>query len=327
MQSIYPIKFKPIFKDKIWGGQKIKNLLNMDFGELPNCGEVWLLSGVEGNPSVAENGYLAGNELNELVEVFMGDLVGDKVYDRFGDQFPILVKVIDSNDWLSIQVHPDDALASKRGIGYGKTEMWYVMQAESDAQLISGFNREMSKEEYLNFLESGQLKTVMNFEDVQAGDVFFMPAGRVHALGPGTLIAEIQQTSDTTYRIYDWDRVDHTGQTRELHTEEALEAIDFQLPDEVKTNYVSQMNQTSNVIESPFFTTNILQFNQGIKKDYSQLDSFVMLFNVEGDCVLDWGDDKKISLQTGEIVLIPNIINAVALYPDNSCKILEVYIQ
>ncbi len=327
MQSIYPIKFKPIFKDKIWGGQKIKNLLNMDFGELPNCGEVWLLSGVEGNPSVAENGYLAGNELNELVEVFMGDLVGERVYDRFGDQFPILVKVIDSNDWLSIQVHPDDALASKRGIGYGKTEMWYVMQAESDAQLISGFNREMSKEEYLNFLESGQLKTVMNFEAVQAGDVFFMPAGRVHALGPGTLIAEIQQTSDTTYRIYDWDRVDHTGQTRELHTEEALEAINFQLPDEVKTNYESQMNQTSKVIESPFFTTNILQFNQGIKKDYSQLDSFVMLFNVEGDCVLDWGDDKKISLKTGEIVLIPNIINAVALYPDDSCKILEVYIQ
>jgi len=299
----------------------------MDFGELPNCGEVWLLSGVEGNPSVAENGYLAGNELNELVEVFMGDLVGDRVYDRFGDQFPILVKVIDSNDWLSIQVHPDDALARKRGIGFGKTEMWYVMQADADAQLISGFNKEMNKEEYLKVLECGELKTVMNYKAVQVGDVFFMPAGRVHALGPGTLIAEIQQSSDTTYRIYDWDRVDHTGQMRELHTEEALEAIDFRLPEEVKTPYQIQSNQTSNVIESPFFTTNILQFDQGIKKDYSQLDSFVILFNAEGCCVLDWGDDQKMTLKAGEVVLIPNLIQAVALYPDATCKILEVYIQ
>jgi mannose-6-phosphate isomerase len=327
MESIYPIKFKPIFKDKIWGGQKIRSVLNMDFGELPNCGEVWLLSGVEGNPSVALNGYLAGNELNELVEVFMGDLVGDRVYDRFGDQFPILVKVIDSNDWLSIQVHPDDALACKRGIGYGKTEMWYVMQADKDAQLISGFNKEMNKEEYLKVLEAGELKSVMNYEAVQAGDVFFMPAGRVHALGPGTLIAEIQQTSDTTYRIYDWDRVDHTGQMRELHTEEALDAIDFQLHEEIKTSYEAQLNQTAKVIESPYFTTNILKLDQGIKKDYSQLDSFVLLFNVEGSCMIDWGAEEKMALKAGEIVLIPNLIHAVALYPDAACKILEVYIQ
>ncbi len=327
MQSLYPLKFRPVFKDKIWGGQKIKTVLNMDFGNLPNCGEAWLLSGVEGSPTLVENGYLSGNELNELVEVFMGDLVGDTIYERFGNEFPILVKVIDSNDWLSIQVHPDDELAQKRKIGYGKTEMWYLMQADPQAELISGFNQQVDESLYLEKLNSGHLKDIMNFEKVQTGDVYFMPAGRVHAIGPGCLIAEIQQTSDTTYRIYDWDRIDQAGMKRELHTEEALEAIDFTVHDQYKTAYQAEKNHTVSVIESPFFTTNFLQFDNPIRKDYSELDSFVILLCTEGGLTLSW-QDEKIQLVTGEAVLVPKAIDLIELFPaTKKAALLEVYIQ
>jgi mannose-6-phosphate isomerase len=325
MQSLYPFKLKPIFKDKIWGGQKIRQHLQLDFGNLPNCGEAWLVSGVDGNPTIISNGYLAGNELNEIVEVFMGDLVGDRVYDRFGDVFPILVKVIDSNDWLSIQVHPDDALAQKRGTGYGKTEMWYVMQADENAELICGFNRPTDEKSYLEHLNSGKLKEIMNFEKVNQGDVFFIPAGRVHALGPGTVIAEIQQTSDTTYRIYDWDRIDHSGQMRELHTEEALEAIDYKMHESYKTPYRTTENQTEKVISSDFFTTNILQFSEAIRKDYSDLDSFVILLCTEGSFELKW-EDQSYLIKKAETILLPNLIKEIELFPAEKCTLLEVYI-
>jgi mannose-6-phosphate isomerase len=325
MQSLYPFKLKPIFKDKIWGGQKIRQHLQLDFGNLPNCGEAWLVSGVDGNPTIISNGYLAGNELNEIVEVFMGDLVGDRVYDRFGDVFPILVKVIDSNDWLSIQVHPDDALAQKRKTGYGKTEMWYVMQADENAELISGFNRPTDEKSYLEHLNSGKLKEIMNFEKVNQGDVFFIPAGRVHALGPGTVIAEIQQTSDTTYRIYDWDRKDHLGQMRELHTEEALEAIDYKMHNSYKTPYHTTENQTEKVITSEFFTTNILQFSEAIRKDYSELDSFVILLCTEGSFELKW-EDQSYLIKKAETILLPNLIKELELFPSEKCTLLEVYI-
>ncbi|MDP3443693.1 MAG: mannose-6-phosphate isomerase [Ignavibacteria bacterium] len=325
MQTLYPFKLKAVFKEKIWGGQKIKQQLNMDFGLLPNCGEAWLVSGVDGNPTLISNGYLAGNELNELVEVFMGDMVGEKVYEQFGDVFPLLVKVIDSNDWLSIQVHPDDKLAAKRGIGYGKTEMWYVMQADENAELISGFNQKMDEATYVNYMNNKKIKEIMNFEKVEKGNVFFIPAGRVHALGPGTVIAEIQQTSDTTYRIYDWDRMDEKGMTRELHTEEALEAIDYTLHAKYKTEYKTTENKTEKVVESEFFTTNILHLTQPIRKDYSELDSFVILMCTEGSCEVHW-EGQSFPLGIGETLLLPRIINQVELFTDQSAIILEVYI-
>lgn len=325
MQSLYPFKLKPLYKEKIWGGSKINKVLGLDTGVLPNCGEAWLVSGVEGNPTVIANGYLAGNELNEIVEVFMGDLVGDKVYDRFGDTFPILVKLIDSNDWLSIQVHPDDALAQKRGGGYGKTEMWYVMQADEDAQLICGFNKDLKKEMYLSHLEEKTIRNIMNYEKVNKGDVFYIPAGRVHALGPGTLIAEIQQTSDTTYRIYDWDRVDDKGQSRELHTDEALDAIDFERLDSYKTPYKVSENKTEKIIHSEFFTTNILELTKALNKDYSELDSFVILMCTEGCFDLQW-ENMSMEIQRGELVLLPQMVRKVALHPREKSVLLEVYI-
>ncbi len=325
MNQLYPLKFQPVFKDKIWGGQKIKSVLGMDFGKLPNCGEAWVVSGVEGNPTLVKNGFLAGNELNELVSVYMGDLVGDDVYEKFGDEFPLLIKYLDTNAWLSIQVHPDDDLAEQRGLGNGKTEMWYVIEADKDAELISGFNRPVTREDYLKHLENKRLKDILNFEKVTDGDVFFIPAGRVHALGPGILLAEIQQTSDTTYRIYDWDRIAADGTKRELHTKEALDAIDFDMAEGYKTRYKAEKNKTTNLVACPQFTTNLLDLDQGISKDYEELDSFVILMGVEGNSTLNW-DEETMEIKTGDAIVIPNVINHIELRPKGNAKILEIYI-
>lgn len=326
MKSLYPFKFKPIYRDKIWGGQKIKSSLGMDFGELPNCGEAWLISGYEGFETIAENGFLQGNNINELVEIFMGDLVGDAVYDEFGDEFPLLIKIIDASDWLSIQVHPDDKLAAKRKIGFGKTEMWYVLDADPGSELISGFNREIDQESYVKHLEEGSIKDIMNFEQVKKGDVFYMPAGRVHAIGPGSLLAEIQQTSDNTFRIYDWDRIDAAGLKRELHTDEALEAMDYAYHQEVKTAYQEELNKTSPIVDEEKFTTNVLSFNEPVSKDYEELDSFVVYLCIEGKINLEW-EDGKIELIPGDAVLKPAILRSIGLFPDTSSKLLEVYIK
>ena len=324
MNSLNPLKFQPIFKDKIWGGHKIKTVLNKDFGKLPNCGEVWVLSGVDENQTEISNGFLAGNELNELVEVYMGDLVGDKVFRKFGNEFPILIKFIDANDWLSIQVHPDDELAIKRHGSLGKTEMWYIMAADDDSELICGFSEQIDKDQYQSHLDNGTLKSIMNFEKVKAGDVFYMPAGRVHALGPGILLAEIQQTSDVTYRIYDWDRIDKAGMMRELHIEEALDAIDFEVQDDYRSHYDEKKNETVNLVESPYFTTNLIDLDQGIKKDYSELDSFVIFICVEGAFQLKSGEHTE-NVNQGEAILLPAMLKQAELHPLPAAKILEVY--
>ena len=321
---LYPLKFKPIFKDKIWGGRKIKEVLGMDYGPLPNCGEVWLLSGVWDEQSEVANGDFEGDEINDLVETFMGDLVGESVFDKYGEQFPLLLKVIDANDWLSVQVHPDDELAQKRGLGNGKTEMWYVMQADEDAELVTGFNREMTREEYVEVLKDNTLQDVLNHERVMEGDVFFIPAGRVHALGPGIMVAEIQQTSDTTYRIYDWDRIDVAGMRRELHVAQSVEAIDGTMPDDYKIQVPNVMNRTVQVIDTPYFVTDLLQLQGEMEKDYSNLDSFVILINTKGNFMLKW-ENGAIFVNQGECVLIPNVIKKVTIRAEQYCKLLEVY--
>jgi mannose-6-phosphate isomerase len=326
MNKLYPLKFKPIFRDKIWGGQKIKTTLGMDFGELPNCGEVWVVSGYEGFVSEVENGVFAGNELNEMVEVFMGDMVGDRVYHEFGDEFPLLIKFIDAADWLSIQVHPDDQLAGKLKIGSGKTEMWYIVDAEPGAELISGFNRELDKESYTDHLEKGEIKSIMNYEKVEKNDVFFMPAGRVHALGPGILLTEIQQTSDNTFRIYDFDRIDAAGMSRELHSKQALQAMDFTYNNDVKTHYKEELNKTTPIVDNINFTTNLLSFDEPLSKDYEELDSFVIYISLEGKTKLEW-DEGKLEMVPGDAVVKPAILRNIGLFPDVASKLLEVYIK
>jgi mannose-6-phosphate isomerase len=325
MNLLYPLKFKPIFKEKIWGGQKAKTLFNLDFSPLQNCGEVWVLSGYHDNISIVENGFLEGNDLNELIEVYMGDLLGERVFEQFGEEFPLLIKLIDSNDWLSIQVHPGDELAQKRHKANGKTEMWYAMDAEKDAELITGFNRKVSKEEYLKHLSDKSLTEILNYEKVEKGDVFFIPAGRVHALGPGLVVAEIQQTSDLTYRIYDFDRVDSEGKGRELHNDLAPDAIDFTVYPDYKARYLQKENQSVSVVKSPFFTTNMLHFDKSLIKDYTELDSFVIYLCAEGSCKVI-ADETEVNLALGEATLIPATNGEISLVPSPSARLLEVYI-
>ncbi len=327
MEGLYPLKFEPIYKGKIWGGNKIKTVLNKDFGSLPNCGESWELSGVEGNVSVVSNGYLSGNTLEELVEVYMGDLVGDQVYDTYGTEFPLLIKFIDANDDLSIQVHPGDEMSKERHNAFGKTEMWYVMQADPGSKLQSGFNQQVDQQLYLEKLENIELTDILNFEEVTSGDVFFIPAGRVHAIGKGILLAEIQQTSDVTYRIYDYDRRDDQGNPRELHTELALGAIDYTLQQEYKTNYKPIPNESVELVNCKYFTTNLLDLNKTVEKDYIQMDSFVLYICLEGQLQIE-SESGTLPVQKGETILLPASIENVQLKPlSESVKLLEVYIS
>jgi mannose-6-phosphate isomerase len=325
MNELYPLKFKPLFKERIWGGNKILTSLGLDFSPLQTCGEAWILSGVPGSQTKVTNGFLKGNELNELVEIYMDDLVGEKAFSLSEDIFPILIKFIDSNDWLSIQVHPDDELAAKRKIGSGKSEMWYVMEAEPGAELISGFSRETTRNNYLEMLKQNRLKELLNTEKVHPEDVFFIPAGRVHALGPGILLAEIQQTSDTTYRMYDWNRTDAEGKSRELHTDLALEAIDFKVYDSYRVNYRQTKNHSDNLVSCPAFTTNLLNFDQPVEKEFSYLDSFVIYLCVEGEFEVAWTDGRE-TVNKGEVILLPAILERALLLPRPGAKILEIYL-
>lgn len=322
--KLYPLKFEPILKDKIWGGKKLGSVLNKPIGSSENCGESWEISGVEGNISVVSDGELKGMNLVELIEEFKDDLIGEGVYQSFGTKFPLLIKFIDANDDLSIQVHPDDELGMKRHNSFGKTEMWYVVDAEEGATLISGFNKPTSKEEYLEVFESGNLTDILNRENVQNDDVFFLPAGRVHTIGKGLLIAEIQQTSDITYRIYDFDRVDADGNGRELHVEEAVDAIDYNFYDEYKTVY----DRTAEEVEignSPYFITNKLVIKDSISRNYSKFDSCIILMCLEGNGVIKYGDES-ISYKLGDSILIPNSIQSINIEPGTTSKLLEVRI-
>jgi mannose-6-phosphate isomerase len=326
MPALYPLKFKTIYKDKIWGGQKIKTYLHKDFGSLPNCGETWEISGVKSDVSVVADGELQGRSLAELLETYQDQLVGKKVYDHFGNIFPLLVKFIDANEDLSIQVHPNDELAKKRHNSFGKTEMWYVIEADPGSTLIAGFNRELNEQIYLEKFNSGHLTDILNKEDIKAGDVFFLPAGRVHTIGKGLLIAEIQQTSDITYRIYDFDRLDDKGHKRELHTEEALAAIDYKHYPEYKTKYQPEKDKTVKLVSCPYFTTNLLDFTHSTSKDYSNLDSFVIHVCVEGEYVVKH-NNQAYPVKMGECILLPKTIDKVELETNTGFKILESFIE
>lgn len=325
MNELYPLRFQAIVKGAIWGGNKLERLLNKATGDLEKAAESWEISGVQDDISVVLNGPLQGNNMQELIEVYMGDLVGDDVYNKFGIEFPLLIKFIDANKVLSIQVHPDDELSQKRHNAYGKTEMWYVLEAEKDSFLITGFNREINKEIYLKHFHQKKLPEILNFEKVSKGDVFYIPAGRIHAIGPGILLAEIQQTSDVTYRIYDWDRVDRQGKSRELHTELALEAIDFQYVDKYKTSYQATINETSLLVHSPYFITNILSFDKIVDRDYVQIDSFVIFMCMEGAFSLHY-DSGLMKICKGETVLLPASLKEFRLEPSEKTTLLEIYL-
>ena len=327
MKELYPFKFKPVFKEVIWGDQRLRTELNKDIPSDQKIGESWEVSAVEDNYSVVKNGFLAGNSLPELIEVYMGDLVGEKIFDTYGLEFPLLLKFIDANDVLSIQVHPDDEMARTRHNSNGKTEMWYVIAAEEGAQLISGFNREMDQDTYLRHLNNNTLPEILNYEKVQAGDVFYLPAGRVHAIGAGILLAEIQQTSDITYRIFDWNRVGKDGQPRQLHTDQALDAIDYKYYGDYKTHYELKKNEASTLVHCNYFTTNILDLDKPRQRDLIELDSFVVYMCMDGKVEITYNEEDTVMMEKGETILIPATIEHLAYNPHPSVKLLEVYIE
>lgn len=322
--NLYPLKFKPILKSIIWGGSDITRFKNIEPIQ-DGIGESWEISGVEGDISIIENGHLAGTSLKTLLSESREQLVGSEIYHKFGNKFPLLIKFIDAQDDLSIQVHPDDKLAGERHNSFGKTEMWYVVKAAPGAFLYTGFEKEISPDEYEKSIEDNSFTDSLKKHIVKEGDVFFLPAGRVHAIGAGCFVAEIQQTSDITYRIYDYNRKDAQGNSRELHTELAKEAIDFKLYDTYQTEYNKELNKPVELVTCPYFTTNLLELNEFTKRDYSKKDSFVIYMCLEGSLNLVDNKGNSLFMERGESLLIPAETNYVEISPNNHCKLLEVF--
>jgi mannose-6-phosphate isomerase len=325
---LYPLKFEPILKSIIWGGDDICKFKNIQ-PEQSGIGESWELSGVPGDVSVVSDGELKGKSLNELIETYGERLVGKPIIERFGNTFPLLIKFIDAKQALSIQVHPDDALAKKRHNSFGKTEMWYVVKAAKDAYLYSGFKEEIDADQYVKSLEDDTFINYLQKHDVEPGDVFFLPAGRVHAIGAGCFIAEIQQTSDITYRIYDYNRKDANGNPRELHTELAKDAIDYKIYPDYKLDYPHGKEKMEGLVRGIYFTTNLISGEEGQFHGltYKQ-KSFVIFICLEGEVTLVDAKKNEIVLKQGETVLIPAAnIHPVCLFFFEKCKLLETYIE
>lgn len=326
MSQLYPLKFHPILKEKIWGGNALIENYGKKAGKLLNVGESWELSAVSDNLSIVSNGFLAGNNIEEIIEVYMGDITGESIYEQFGNEFPLLIKLIEARDDLSVQVHPGNELAKKRHQAYGKTEMWYILQSENNSKIYTGFQEPVKRDTYINAVKNDTLADLLNVENADAGDTFFTPSGRIHAIGAGIVLAEIQQTSDITYRIFDWGRKDKSGNSRELHTDLALDAIDFNASGKTRIRKNHIVNKVVNLVTCEFFSTNIIHFNELIPRDYNGLDSFVSYICTEGSFMIRW-EGKTEKVLKGETVLVPAVISDIALVPEPEASLLEIYID
>jgi mannose-6-phosphate isomerase len=317
----YPLQFDPILKERIWGGEKLKTVLNKPIAS-QITGESWELSTVEGDVSIVSNGALKGKSLSELIDNFPEEVLGTAVYRKFGKQFPLLFKYLDAKTDLSIQVHPNDALAKIRHNSFGKTEMWYIMQADEKARIIVGFKEKSNAKEYVAHLENNTLLDLLEEVNVKTGDVFFLETGTVHAIGAGLVVAEIQQTSDITYRLYDFDRTDADGNLRELHIDLALDAINYDKVETHKT-YSKETNKSNEIVHCPYFTTNYLPLDGTINVSKTS-ESFTVYMCTEGAFQLEYNkityDYKK-----GDTVLIPAVMNRYTLI--GTAVLLEIYIS
>lgn len=322
---LYPLKFNPILFEKIWGGSKLKTILNKPITS-DKTGESWEMSAVENTVSVVSNGFLKENTLTEIVEIYLSDLLGEKVYQKYGEEFPLLIKFIDANDDLSVQVHPPDDVARERHHAYGKTEMWYIIDAEPNAYIYLGFNENITKEEFAERIDNGTVADVLNKIPVHKGDVFFVPAGRIHAIGKGILLAEIQQTSDITYRVFDWNRTDAQGKPRQLHIDEAMDVINYQKLEQPKVIYEAVNNRAVELISCAYFTTNFLTFNQTIEREYEWIDSFKILIFIDGNGNIAFENGLE-PYSCGDVFLIPAELHEILLQPNRETKLLEVYIN
>lgn len=314
-------KFQPIYKTTVWGGARIASFKGVETA-LTHVGESWELSGVEGSESVVAEGPFQGLSLGALIEQQGAALVGQKNLARFGTEFPLLIKFIDAHNDLSIQVHPDDTLAMARHGKHGKTEMWYILDAEPQASLIAGFSEAIDPARYEQLVAEDRIGEVLARHSVAAGDCFFLPAGRVHAIGAGTLLAEIQQTSDVTYRIYDYGRMGLDGKPRELHTEEAREAIDYRLYDDYRTHYTATPNHGNELVRCDYFTTSLYELTSSIELPIAPLDSFVVVIALEGAGTLSTEDGRTMSIRQGETVLVAARHERLTIRPEGALKFL-----
>ena len=314
--------FEPQLKQTLWGGDRIIPFKHLDT-QMEAVGESWEISGVKGNETIVANGKDKGKSLNQLVREQKGRLVGEENYQRFGDEFPLLIKFIDARQDLSIQVHPDDEIAQRHGKSHGKTEMWYAFASAPGAVLYNGLKQQLTPEVYEQMVENDTITEALARYEVSEGDVFFIPAGRIHAIGAGCFVAEIQQTSDVTYRIYDYKRKDKNGNYRELHTKEAAESIDFRIYDNQHINYTLSKNEGVQVVSCPHFTTAVYDLTEPMTLDYSELDSFVILIAVKGQGKLIC-EDEEITFQMGDTVLLPATTQEVKV--EGNVKFLETYV-
>jgi len=319
----YPLKFQPILKDKIWGGSKLKTLLNKE--TTSDClGESWEISSVEHNVSIVSNGTFRDKSLTDLIKIFKEELLGTQVYETFGDRFPLLVKFIDAKLDLSVQLHPNDQLAKKRHNSFGKAEMWHIVQADEASKLIIGFNQVVDKEIYQKALRKGELTSLLNFKKTKKGDSFFINTGTIHAIGAGVLIAEIQQTSDITYRVFDWNRKNINGEERVLHTDLASKAINYGTTDHEKLKY-DELNSPSNIVSTEYFTTNYIHVDDKLIRRFNEIDSFKIYMCVQGEGFVTVNLNKE-HISLGETVLIPALCKEIIL-EGNGMVLLEVYIE
>ena len=319
---MYPLKFQPILKSTLWGGEKIIPFKHLDSNQT-QVGSSWEISDVPGDESIVANGADAGKNLTQMVNEYKGALVGEANYKRFNGKFPLLIKFIDAQQDLSIQVHPNDELAMKRHNSMGKTEMWYVVDATADAHLRSGLSKAITPDEYAQMIADNTICDALKDYSIKPGDVFFLPAGRIHSIGAGSFIAEIQQTSNVTYRIYDFNRKDKNGNTRELHTEQSKDAIDYTVYDDYRTNYTPKENEPVELVTCPYFTTTVYDLTEKMSMDYSELDSFVIYICMEGACTVTDNEGNTISLQAGESVLFPATTLSLEVVPEGKVKFLE----
>ncbi len=316
-------KFKPLLKSTLWGGDKIIPFKHLQSTQ-QQVGESWEISGVEDNETVVSDGEYSGKKLNELVTLLGEKLVGRDNYKRFGNEFPLLIKFIDARQDLSIQVHPTDEIAHRQGKERGKTEMWYIMNSDSDAKLYSGLKLRITPEEYKQMVENDTICDALAQYSVQEGDVFFLPAGRIHAIGTGCFLAEIQQTSDVTYRIYDFKRKDKDGNYRQLHTQEASECINYEVEDTYRTSYQPRKNEGVSLVECPYFSTAVYDLDEPMTLDYSELDSFVILIGMKGESRITDDEGHTTTLNEGETVLIPATTKGIQV--EGTIKFLETYV-
>ena len=317
------LKFKPLLKQTIWGGDKIIPFKQLS-ASLDNVGESWEISGVKDNETIVADGPLEGKSLNTIVEEMGAKLVGHDNYKRFGNEFPLLIKFIDARSDLSIQVHPTDEIAVRQGRKRGKTEMWYLMSSDQGAKLYSGLKSEITPEQYKEMVENDTICDALAQYEVKEDDVFFLPAGRIHAIGTGCFLAEIQQTSDVTWRIYDFKRKDKNGNYRELHTQQAAEAIDYHVEKDYRTEYRPEKNQGVNLVNCPYFNTAVYDLDEPMTLDYSELDSFVILIALKGEATITDSEGNTTSLKAGETVLVPAEEKEVKV--SGTVKFLETYV-